>query len=185
MAPEILSTPLPGLMRLRAASRADDRGRFSRLWCEAAMQAVAPGVRVVQVNHSVTALRGTVRGLHFQREPALEGKLVRCLRGEVFDVAVDVRTGSPTFGRWHGVHLRGGSADQLWLPPGFAHGFQALSDDAEMLYLHTGAYSAEHEAGLRHSCPVLGVAWPLPVARVSARDAGLPGLGEAFRGVRP
>jgi dTDP-4-dehydrorhamnose 3,5-epimerase len=184
LAPEILATPLPGLMRLRAASRGDERGRFLRLWCEQAMQAVAPGARVVQVNQSFTAVRGTLRGLHFQREPALEGKLVRCLRGEVFDVAVDVRHGSPTFGRWHGVHLRGGGADELWLPPGFAHGFQTLSDEVEMLYLHTAAYSAEHEAGLRPDDPALSIAWPLPVACISSRDTTHPLMDTHFRGVK-
>jgi dTDP-4-dehydrorhamnose 3,5-epimerase len=176
-------TPLEGLMTVQAGHVGDARGRFMRLWCEDSFRAVAPGQHVVQVNQSFTSQRGTVRGMHFQRQPALEGKLVRCLRGEVFDVAVDVRRNSPTFGRWHGVYLCAGEALQLWLPPGFAHGFQTLTPEVEMLYLHTGKYSPTHEAGLRFDDPRLKIRWPLPVAQVSERDARHPLWSDHFEGV--
>ena len=139
---------------------------------------------MLQVNHSLSLARGTVRGLHFQREGALEGKLLRCLRGRVFDVALDLRRESPTFACWHAVELSAENARQVWIPPGFAHGFQTLSDDAEMLYFHTAAYSPAHEAGLRFDDPRLAIAWPLAPTQLSARDLALPVLDESFEGLR-
>ena len=178
------ATPLAGLYEIDPLARVDTRGRFTRLYCEQALAEVAPGCRVLQVNHSLTLERGSVRGLHFQREGALEGKLVRCLRGRVFDVAVDLRAGSPSFGCWHAVELSGDNSRQVWIPTGFAHGFQTLSDDAELLYLHTAAYSPPHEAGLRHDDPRLAIAWPLAPHQVSPRDMALPWLDASFEGVR-
>ncbi len=174
------ATPLAGLWELEPVAVGDARGRFMRLWCEAAMQRIAPGARVVQVNQSFNTERGTIRGLHFQRAPALEGKLVRCLRGQVFDVAVDLRAGSSTYLHWHGVELCERGQRQLWIPPGFAHGFQTLSADVEMLYLHSAAYSQPHEGGLRFDDPRLGIAWPLTPTQVSARDRAHALLSDAF-----
>ncbi len=175
---KLLGTPLAGLWLIETAPRGDARGRLTRLFCADAFAAVQPGLRFVQVNHSITALRGTVRGLHWQRAPQAEAKLIRCLRGSVFDVAVDLRPGSPTYGRWHGVELSEHNEREVFIPEGCAHGFQALSDGAHLLYQHTAPHAPACEAGLRYDDPDLAIAWPLPVALVSARDLGHPLLRE-------
>ena len=175
---KLIDTPLAGMWVIETAPFGDARGRLTRLFCAEAFAAVRPGLRFVQVNHSVTALRGTVRGLHWQRRPQAEAKLIRCLRGSVFDVTVDLRPGSPTFGRWHGVELSAHNEREVFIPEGCAHGFQALSDDAQLLYQHTAPYAPDCEAGLRYDDPELAIAWPLPVARVSERDLCHPLLRE-------
>ena len=178
------ATALAGLVEIETTPHQDARGRFTRLYCEQTLQAVAPGVRVQQINHSLSAQRGTLRGLHFQRGAAADGKLVRCLRGRVFDVAVDLRADSPTRGQWHALELSQDGTRQIWIPPGFAHGFQTLSDDAELLYLHSAPHAPEHEAGIRYDDPRLGIAWPLPAIALSPRDLQLPGFDEAAEASR-
>lgn len=177
-------TPLDGIWEIEPMTRRDERGSLARLFCEEALAEIAPGLEFKQINHTVTHRQGTVRGLHFQREPALEAKLVCCLRGSVFDVVVDLRAGSPTFGRSHAVELNGEHRRMLLIPAGCAHGFQTLSDEVHMLYQHSAAYSARHEAGLRYDDPRLGIAWPLPATGLSARDRSHPGLDERFEAVR-
>lgn len=174
----IVETLLPGLWEIETAPRGDTRGRFTRLFCTEAFALIRKELRFVQVNHSLTALRGTVRGLHFQRAPMADSKLIRCLRGAVFDVAVDLRRGSPTFGKWHGVELSAGNDRQVFIPEGFAHGFQALTDDAELLYQHTAPYAPSSEDGVRYDDPALAIGWPLPVTMVSDRDLSLPTLAQ-------
>jgi len=166
--------PLAGMWLVETTPRGDARGRLTRIFCADAFAAVRPGLRFVQVNQSVTALRGTVRGLHMQRAPQAEAKLIRCLRGSVFDVAVDLRPGSPSFGRWIGVELSEHNEREVFIPEGCAHGFQALSDDAHLLYQHTAPHAPAYEAGLRFDDPTLGIAWPLPVSLVSERDRRHP-----------
>lgn len=175
--------PLAGLFSLQHKVHEDERGRFARLFCEGSLQAFGQPLHIRQINHSRTAQRGTVRGLHFQYPPQAESKLITCLRGAVWDVAVDVRQGSPTFLCWHAERLEAGDGRSLLLPAGFAHGFQALSDDAELLYLHSADYTPGYEGGLSVSDPRLAIDWPLPVNGLSARDAGHPLLGEDFQGV--
>lgn len=179
---KLLTTPLVGLWEIRTAPHGDDRGRFTRIFCKNAFAAVRDDLRFVQVNHSVTALRGTVRGLHLQRSPAAEAKLIRCIRGAVFDVAVDLRSESPTFGKWHAIELSEHNEREVYIPEGFAHGFQTLTDDVQMLYQHTAAYSKEHEAGVNYADPTLAINWPLPVTVVSDRDRELPLLGTGIFG---
>ena len=137
----------------------------------------------MQINHTFTASRGTVRGIHFQYPPHTEIKFVSCLRGEVFDVAVDLRCNSPTFLCWHSEMLSADNHRTLVIPEGFAHGFQALSNDCEMLYLHTAAYQPDAEDGLNVRDPRLSIEWPLPIVELSQRDAGFPLLDETFAGV--
>ena len=167
-------TPIEGLAVVETKPVGDARGSFARLFCARELQTLGLPGPVVQINHSYTQARGTVRGLHFQHPPRAEAKLVRCLKGRVLDLAVDLRRGSPTFLKWHAVELSPDNRLALYLPRGFAHGFQTLEPDSELLYLHTEFYSPEHEGGLRHDDPALGIAWPLPVAELSARDAGHP-----------
>jgi dTDP-4-dehydrorhamnose 3,5-epimerase len=163
----------------------DERGAFVRAFCENAYAALRPDLRWSQINLSNTARRGCVRGMHFQHPPAAEAKLISCLRGRVFDVAVDLRHGSPTFLHWHATELSDDLALQVFIPEGFAHGFQALTDDVQLLYMHTHPWSREHEGRLRHDDPRLGIDWPLPVTQVSDRDRDAPLIGDDFRGVSP
>ena len=171
--------PLAGLAVIETAAFTDHRGSFARLFCASELAALGFGA-IVQINHSVTHAAGAVRGLHFQRPPRAEAKIVRCLKGRVFDVAVDLRAGSPTFLKWRAVELSAENRLAYFLPQGFAHGFQTLEPDCELLYLHTECYSPEHEGGLRHDDPALCIAWPLPATELSARDAAHPLLDAGF-----
>ncbi|MEY2151752.1 dTDP-4-dehydrorhamnose 3,5-epimerase [Rhodanobacter sp. 115] len=179
-------TPLTGLTVIETTPIADERGQFSRVFCATECAALQHDLHWVQVNVSRTYNKGTVRGMHFQYPPAAEAKLIRCLRGRVFDVAVDLRADSPTFLRWHGIELDGDGATQFFIPKGFAHGFQALTDDAQLLYLHSAAWNREMESGLRHDDPALAIDWPLPVAQISDKDRYLQLVKESrFAGIKP
>lgn len=180
---QLTELPLAGLYALQHRVHQDDRGRFARLFCEGGLQVLGQPFHVRQINQSLTRERGSVRGLHFQYPPHAESKLISCLRGAVWDVAVDLRRGSATFLHWHAERLEAGDGRSLLLPPGFAHGFQALSDEAELLYLHSADYSPEHEGALSVSDPCLAIAWPLPIRNLSARDAAHPQLDQSFQGV--
>lgn len=182
---DILDTPLAGLQLLRRKPVGDSRGYLERLYCGEELQALAPGKPIVQINRTLTASRGTVRGLHFQRPPHAEIKFVSCLHGEVFDVAVDLRENSPTFLHWHAEVLSAENHNTLVIPEGFAHGFQTLTDHCEMLYFHTHAYHPDAEGGLNAQDPRLAIQWPLPLAGVSPRDVGHAYLDEKFCGVSP
>lgn len=175
--------PLEGLFRVEQRRHADARGSFARLFCEGSLAAFGQPFHVRQINHSHTVERGSVRGLHFQHGDQPEAKYITCMRGEVWDVAVDLRRGSPTFLRWHAEHLKAGEASSVLIPAGFAHGFQALSDDVELMYLHSADYAADREGGLSVHDPRLAIHWPLPVKNLSARDAEHPWLDERFAGV--
>jgi len=182
---DILDAPLSGLRILQRKLIGDSRGYLERLFCSDELQALVPGKHIAQINHTLTASRGTVRGLHFQHPPHAETKFVSCLRGEVFDVAVDLRHNSPTFLHWHAELLSADNHKTLVIPEGFAHGFQTLTDDCEMLYFHTAAYQPGAEGGLNARDPRLAIQWPLPVAGLSPRDAAHPLLGDDFTGVVP
>ncbi len=173
----VTELPLFGLKRVQRQRLGDSRGFLSRLFCADELAAAGWDQPIAQINHTLTAKRGTVRGLHFQRAPQAEIKLVSCLRGAVFDVAVDVRPGSATFLQWHGERLSADNGCALLIPAGFAHGFQALSDDVELLYCHSAPYVAAAEAGLNPQDPRLALAWPLAITELSARDAGHAMLG--------
>jgi dTDP-4-dehydrorhamnose 3,5-epimerase len=182
---EVTATPLAGLTLVRRQRLGDSRGFLARLFCAEELAAVGWVLPIAQINHTFTARQGTVRGMHFQRPPHAEAKLVSCLRGEVWDVAVDVRQGSPTFLRWHAERLSADNGQALLIPAGFAHGFQALNDDVELLYCHSAAHAAHAEAGLNPQDPRLAIAWPLPITELSARDAGHARITPAFEGVAP
>jgi dTDP-4-dehydrorhamnose 3,5-epimerase len=181
---DIAATALKGVLVIQRKPIGDSRGFLERLFCANEMQPLIGERSIVQINHTLTARRGTVRGMHFQHPPYAEMKLVSCMRGEVFDVAVDLRDGSPTFLQWHAEVLSPTNFKSLLIPEGFAHGFQALTDDCEMLYLHTVAYQRGAEAGLHPSDARLGIQWPLEMAELSPRDAGHPIVASSFRGVR-
>jgi len=176
-------TPLEGLFVVQRRLQEDSRGYFSRFFCSEELADCGFTLPVAQINHTLTRRRGAARGLHFQRQPHAEDKLVSCLRGEVWDVAVDLRRGSPTFLRWHAERLSADNHRSLLIPQGFAHGFQALSDDCELIYLHSRAYHRESEGGLNLADPALAIAWPLPFADVSERDTGQAFLTIDFPGL--
>lgn len=178
-------TPLAGLMRVERRRIEDERGFLSRLYCREELARLGFSEPIAQVNQTLTRARGTVRGLHFQRPPHAEDKLVSCLRGEVFDVAVDLRAGSPTFLHWHAERLSADNGASLYIPKGFAHGFQAMTDDCELLYLHSATHAPEAEGALNALDPALSIAWPLPVTDMSARDRGHPMVGAGFAGFAP
>lgn len=180
---DILATPIAGLQVLQRKPIGDSRGYLERLFCAEELQALIPRNHIAQINHTLTATCGTVRGMHFQHPPHAETKFVSCLRGEVYDVAVDLRHNSPTFLRWHAERLSADNHKTLIIPEGFAHGFQTLTDDCEMLYFHTSAYHPCAEGGLHAQDPRLAIQWPLLVVALSPRDAAHPFLNKDFVGV--
>jgi dTDP-4-dehydrorhamnose 3,5-epimerase len=178
-------TALAGVMRIEREAREDRRGFFSRLFCDEALAPFGWTGPVRQINHTLTRQAGAARGLHFQFPPHAEDKLVSCLQGEVFDVAVDIRRGSPTFLDWHGELLSADNRRSLLIPKGCAHGFQALTPDCMMLYLHSVPYAAASEGALNLHDSRLAIAWPLPLGEISERDAGHPLLTDDFAGIVP
>jgi dTDP-4-dehydrorhamnose 3,5-epimerase len=175
-------TMLEGLMLVRHGSHQDARGSFHRLFDAADV----PGFRAegaVQANWSVTRETGTVRGMHFQAPPHSEAKVVTCLQGEVFDIAIDLRPGSTTLGQWHAERLTPDAGVSLLIPAGFAHGFQALRPDTQLLYLHSTWHAAEAERGVNPLDPRLAIPWPLPVRNLSKRDASFTPLPPGLIGV--
>jgi len=180
---KLVATPIEGVMVARTSRISDHRGAFARLFCERELKSVLGDRHIVQINYSCTSQVGSVRGMHFQYAPHAEMKMVRCLKGRVWDVAVDLRRNSPTFLRWHAVELSVENEDMMVIPEGCAHGFQVLEAESELLYLHTEAYSPSAEGGLRHDDPRLAINWPIGVADLSNRDRVHPLLSGNFCGV--
>ncbi len=178
-----IATSIKGLTIVERRIARDNRGFFSRFFCAEELVEVGFKAPIAQINQTLTTRKGALRGLHFQHPPHAEDKFVSCLRGEIFDVAVDLRYGSPTFLQWHGEILSSSNARSLLIPQGFAHGFQTLIDDCELLYLHSKAYSSDAEGALNFGDPSIGVTWPLPLTEISARDANHPYLTRDFTGI--
>jgi dTDP-4-dehydrorhamnose 3,5-epimerase len=175
---KVTTTAIPGVLILEPKVFGDERGFFMESFNQKAFnEAVGHEVTFVQDNHSRSA-KGVLRGLHYQLAPHAQGKLVRVTQGAVFDVAVDIRQGSSAFRKWVGVELSAENFRQIWIPPGLAHGFLALSDIAEVLYKATAAYAPQHERSIRWDDPTLGIAWPIQAAEpvLSAKDAAAPRL---------
>ena len=180
---KILPTPMADLVVAESKAFKDERGAFARLFCEQELSTVIGHRKIVQINHSCTQAVGAVRGLHFQHAPHAEMKLVRCLKGKVWDVAVDLRPQSPSYKRWYAQELSPQNAQMMVIPEGFAHGFQVLEAGSELLYLHTALYKPDSEGGVRHDDPALGITWPLPVTDISARDSSHACIDTTFRGI--
>ncbi len=176
-------TPISDLVVAESKAFKDERGAFARLFCEQKLSAILGGRKIVQINHSCTQAVGAIRGLHFQHAPHAEMKLVRCLQGKVWDVAVDLRPKSPSYKRWYAKELSPQNGHMMVVPEGFAHGFQVLESGSELLYLHTAFYKHEAEGGVRYDDPELGIAWPLPVTDLSARDSSHAYIDNGFRGI--
>jgi len=180
---KISETSIAGVWAVESVVRQDSRGSFSRLFCADEQSSLLSGRSVVQINHSLTRSIGAIRGFHFQYQPHAEMKIVRCLRGRVFDVAVDLRRTSPTFLKWTAIELAPTNHLAFVIPEGCAHGFQVLEEDSELLYLHTALYSSAAEGAVRFDDPKIGVQWPLPPTDISARDLGHPYLDAGFEGI--
>jgi dTDP-4-dehydrorhamnose 3,5-epimerase len=179
----ITDLPLVGLRLVKRQKLDDARGFLSRLFCAEELAAAGWDKPIVQINHTFTARRGTVRGMHLQNSPHAEMKLVSCIRGEVWDVAVDVRARSRTFLHWHAERLSADNGHALLIPEGFAHGFQALTENVELLYLHSAAYTSAAEVAFNAKDPMLSIVWPLQISNLSPRDAQHPMLDEQFLGL--
>ncbi len=178
----LLETSITGAWVIESKAFQDDRGAFSRLFCSRELQEILGSRTIVQINHSMTRSVGAVRGLHYQNAPHAEMKIIRCLQGRVFDVAVDLRQGSPTFLKWNAVELTPESNLAYLIPEGCAHGFQVLEENSQLLYLHTAFYTPESEVAVRFDDPRISVNWPLSPTNVSARDQSHPLLNEVFEG---
>jgi dTDP-4-dehydrorhamnose 3,5-epimerase len=167
-------TALRGVWLIALDKRSDERGYFARTWCarEFAEHGLNPGL--AQCNTSFNARKGTLRGMHFQTAPFEEAKLVRCARGAIFDVAIDLRPSSPTYARHVSATLTAEGGDMLYIPEGCAHGFLTLADHTEVFYQMSQFYAPDHGAGARWNDPAFGIDWPIPVSVISPRDAGYP-----------
>lgn len=177
-------TPLAGLLLITRKVVSDHRGYLERVFCTTELGPFLDGRQIVQINHTLTTNAGAARGMHFQRAPYHETKIVSCLRGEVFDVAVDLRKGSATFGNWYGAVLSAENHRSLYIPEGFAHGFQTLCNNCEMLYFHTAPYSADAEDAVNMLDPAFGIEWPMTITERSARDEGHPFITSAFESLK-
>lgn len=167
-------TLLKGVFTIESRPHHDERGQFVRTWCQEEFRRHSIDVAFAQSAVSINTRCGTLRGLHWQVAPHEESKLVRCARGGIYDVVVDIRPQSPTFGEWFGITLTGGSHLMLFVPEGFAHGFQTLADDTEVSYQLSAAHAPASARGLRYDDPALAIDWPLPVSRISERDRSWP-----------
>ncbi len=177
---EFIKTRIPDVIIIKPKVFGDDRGFFMETYKESDFRKAGIDTDFVQDNHS-RSIKGVLRGLHYQLEPMAQGKLVRCIKGRIFDVAVDLRKKSPSFGKWVGVELSEENKLMLWIPKGFAHGFLTLSEEAEVIYKVSGAeYSPEHDRSIRWNDPEIGINWPLEEEPVlSEKDRNAPFLKEA------
>lgn len=181
---EVTPLSIPGILEIRPQRYLDERGFFSEVWREDWQEQLGLKTRFVQDNHSFSKSRGVLRGMHFQKPPAAQDKLVRVARGSIFDVAIDIRRGSSTFGRWAGVVLSDSEWNQLFIPKGFAHGFVTLENDTEVLYKVSELYSPKHDHTIRFDDPAVGIDWPIGSEGliVSPRDRTAPLLSEIDTG---
>ncbi|MBX3256850.1 MAG: dTDP-4-dehydrorhamnose 3,5-epimerase [Chitinophagaceae bacterium] len=176
-------TPFKGSYIIEPEQFADNRGWFARYFCKNEFEKINHNKEWVQMNHSFTTIKGTIRGMHYQVAPYKEIKLIRCIAGVVFDVIVDIRKESPTFLQWFGVELSAQNKRMIYIPEGFAHGFQSLCDNAELLYHHSDYYTPDAEGGIKYNDACIQINWPLPVSIISERDADHPIIDKNFKGI--
>jgi dTDP-4-dehydrorhamnose 3,5-epimerase len=178
-----IETTLEGLYTIEKKPIEDERGFFSRFFCAEEFKAIGFTQPIDQINHTLSKAKGTVRGMHYQHPPHAEIKMVSCLKGEVFDVAVDLRKGSPTFLQWYAEVLSAENKKSLLIPKGFAHGFQTLTDDCELIYLHSCHYVKEAEGALNSSDHKLNITWPISITELSEKDRAHPMINNDFEGL--
>ena len=180
---ELKEVGINGLSVLQRKPLGDSRGYLERIFCQQDLQPLLKGKTIAQINHTLTKKKGTVRGMHFQYPPHAEVKFVSCLKGEVFDVVVDLRNGSPTFLQYYTEILSAENHKTLVVPEGFAHGFQSLTKDCEMLYLHTAEYNANSESAINAIDLRLNIQWPIPIVEISDRDRNHSMITDRFEGI--
>lgn len=168
------SLPLKGSYLIKLEKKEDSRGFFARLFCQAEFNKMGIDFNIVQINNSFNVQKGTLRGLHFQYQPKADERIVRCIRGSIWDVIVDLRENSPTYGKWFGEKLTQNNRTMMYVPKGFSHGFQTLSDNVEIIYFHSQYYSKDCERGLYYNDTDIDIQWPLPVTQISERDKSHP-----------
>lgn len=174
---------IEGVYVIEPACFPDQRGELKKTFCEDEFKEINFDKRIVRAIQSLTLKKGSIRGMHFQYQPVSEVKIVECIKGSIFDVAIDLRKDSPTFLQWHGEILSENNGKILFIPEGFAHGFQTLEDNCKVSYLVTQPYVPEKEGGIRYDDPLINVKWPEEVTVVSERDLKHPALDERFNGV--
>lgn len=176
-------TQLKGVFIIDLQPVGDSRGWFTRTYCKNEFAEIGHDKEWVQLNHSFTSKKGTVRGMHYQLPPFSEIKMVRCIAGAVLDVVIDLRKDSPAFLQWTGVELSAENKKMIYIPEGFAHGFQCLTDNCELLYHHSAFYTPGAEGGIRYDDPLVGINWPLELTEISDRDKAHPFLDKNFKGI--
>lgn len=176
-----IRTPLDGLWVIHHKAIKDDRGLFARTFCKKDFLKIGFTKEFVQFNYSFNKKKGTIRGLHYQKPPYSETKLIRCVQGKVYDVAVDIRTDSPTYLKHFGVELSADNINSILIPEGFAHGFQTLEDNTALIYHHTEYYTPMADAGIRYSDQLLKIEWPLPGINISEKDKSYPLINDIFK----
>ena len=180
---DFMTTPLNGLYQIERKQINDQRGSFSRFFCAEEFKEIGFFKPFVQVNHSMTKKKGAVRGMHFQYPPYTESKVVTCIRGEVLDIVVDIRNNSKTYLQWHSAVLSDKNLRSFYIPEGFAHGFQTLTEDCQLLYLHSEFYSSTAEAVINPLDPMLAIQWPSQISEISEKDGNQPMLDNTFIGL--
>ncbi len=176
-------TPVKGAYIIELNPHQDDRGLFARTFCKNEFKAIGHDAEFVQFNHSITNNKGTIRGMHYQTPPFSETKLIRCIRGSVFDVIIDIRKDSPTFLKYFAIELSESNMLSLYIPQGFAHGFQTLEDNSQLIYHHTAFYTPGYEGGIRYDDPLIQIQWPLNVTAITEKDKNHPLLNHTFKGI--
>jgi dTDP-4-dehydrorhamnose 3,5-epimerase len=180
---KIEQTKIAHVVTINSEPFKDERGFLNRIFCQKELDTVRPGIVIAQINHTMTKTKGTIRGMHFQLPPHAELKIARCIKGRIFDVAVDLRKDSPTFLQWHGEILSAENMKALVIPEGCAHGFQSLEDDIEMLYFHTQIYLKQSEGAILYNEPRVNIQWPLDHATLSEKDMSYPALLNSYKGI--
>ncbi len=180
---KIIETNIENLFVAESTKNVDARGSFSRLFCQYELSSVIEQRKIEQINYSVSQKLGLIRGMHFQYPPHSEMKIVRCLKGMIWDVAIDLRSNSKTFLKWHAEVLSEENMRFMIIPEGFAHGFQVLKANSELFYLHTASYNKDYEGGIRFDDPIVGIKWPMYISDLSSRDASHRLLCSEFKGL--
>ncbi len=181
---KFIATALAGSFIVDLDLFSDDRGWFARTFCKKEFEEIGHHKEWVQLNHSFTDHAGSLRGMHFQLPPFTEIKMVRCIAGTAYDVIIDIRQGSPTFLKWVGIELSAANKRMLYIPEGFAHGFQTLTGNCELIYHHTSFYTPGSEGGIRYDDAKIGIEWKGPIVEISARDKQHPYLDDGFTGIK-
>jgi len=176
-------TILKGSYEISLTPHGDSRGWFARTYCKQEFEQIGHRQEWVQLNHSYSSQKATLRGMHFQHAPYAEIKMLRCIAGAVYDVIIDLRKDSPTFLKWYGTELSAQNKKMLYIPAGFAHGFQTMSDNTELIYHHSQFYTPSAEAGIRYDDKTINIAWPLAISEISPRDTNHPLIDSTFKGL--